>query len=126
MMTSCTLHSFGSGLNFIASRGTSASAAFNSSNPRPYSSIFSLRSCLFMIFSLFRFPQFHLVAIRVYEPAEPSILHFLNLANDRCSALLYLFKCLIQMVDDQVEHETFLRRSEIIAERVEHTPHDLE
>src|SRR5262245_34783753 len=70
-----------------------------------------------------RLPELDLVAVRIEKPAESPIRVALRLAHDGAAGDLDLGESLIDVVDDEVEHERRRRRPEVPRARREDAPH---
>ena len=55
-----------------------------------------------------RLPQLHLVPLGIQEPTEPAKLILLDLTNDLCPRIGYLGECLVEIVNNKVEHVALL------------------
>src|SRR5207253_9281573 len=70
--------------------------------------------CSPLLFLRRRLPELDLVAVRIDEPAEASVLVLLDLADDLGAAEMHLTERTVEIVDDEIEHEFALRRREVI------------
>src|SRR5579859_2647911 len=73
--------------------------------------------------SSLRLPQFDLVAFRVDEVAERAVVVVGDLADDGGAAGPRLFQHAGDVVDDEVQHELFRARREIVGALLERRPH---
>src|ERR1700674_4359635 len=70
-----------------------------------------------------RLPQLYLVAVGIEKPAKAAVLVLLDFADHPPSSQGHLSQRLIEIVDDQVEHEVMIRRRKIISIGGKRAPH---